>query len=272
MTKKILAVDLDGTLFTDDKKICKKNLDALSEMLDAGHYLAVDTGRPTHVMKTLLHEFGVFDRDNVYLLGYQGTVGSKSTEDDVLFGHYLDNDAAIKLLEYSKAAGFSTLAFEYGTIYSFRQDENIEKYAEVSKETITIIDSPEQLRGHQLTKMIVVDYDDSKALFDFEAKHKEEMAPYFESMFSNVAFLEYVGVDTNKGSGLRELSEILGIPMEDTVACGDERNDIFMIQAAGVGVAVANAREELKAHADYITTLDNNEGAVAEAIYKFVLN
>ena len=60
--------------------------------------------------------------------------------------------------------------------------------------------------------------------------------------------------------------------MQDTVACGDERNDISMVQAAGVGVAVANARDELKAVADYITVLDNNNGAVAEAINKFILN
>ncbi|MBO6130029.1 MAG: HAD hydrolase family protein, partial [Pseudobutyrivibrio sp.] len=54
MNKKILAVDLDGTLFDDNKDICKKNIDALNAMLDAGHVLAVDTGRPTHVMKNLL--------------------------------------------------------------------------------------------------------------------------------------------------------------------------------------------------------------------------
>lgn len=272
MTKKILAVDLDDTLFTDDKGICKANMDALNQMLDMGHILAVDTGRPTHVMKKLLKKFEIFDRDNVYLLGYQGTIGTKAIDDELLFGHYLENEPALRFLGYAKAAGLSTLAFEYGNIYSFKRDINIEKYAQVSKETITIIDSPNELAGHNLTKMMVIDFDDSDVLFDFQAAHKQEFAPYFESMFSNVAFLEYIGRATNKGSGLVELAQKLDIPIENTVACGDERNDISMIKAAGVGVAVSNARDELKACADYITAADNNNGAVAEAIHKFILN
>ena len=272
MNKKILAVDLDGTLFDDNKDICKKNIDALNAMLDAGHVLAVDTGRPTHVMKNLLKPFGLFERENVYLLGYQGTVGVRAVDDEIIFGHYLDNDAAINLLGYSKAADFSTLAFEFGSIYSFRQDSAIDRYSEISKEKITIIDSPEDLRGHNLTKLMVVDFNNPDALFDFQAAHSKEMSEHFLSMFSDVAFLEYIGKDTNKGVGMAELAKYLNIPIENTVACGDERNDIYMVRLAGVGVAVANAREELKSEADYITTVDNNNGAVAEAINKFILN
>ncbi|WP_028236328.1 Cof-type HAD-IIB family hydrolase [Pseudobutyrivibrio sp. MD2005] len=272
MTKKILAVDLDGTLFDDEKDICKANMEALDAMLSAGHILAVDTGRPTHVMKKILHPFGIFERENVYLLGYQGTIGTKASDDEIIFGHYLDNEMALKLLHYSKDAGYSTLAFEYGNIYSFRHDSAIDKYAERSKEKITIINSPEELAGHKLTKVIVLDFDNPDSLFDFQAAHEDELSSEFLSMFSDVCFLEYIGKNTNKGEGLKELAAHLDIPMENTVACGDERNDIFMVKMAGVGVAVANARDELKAEADYITTVDNNNGAVAEAINKFILN
>lgn len=272
MSKKILAIDLDDTTFDDNKDICKANLDALNAMLDAGHVLAVDTGRPTHVMKKLLKRFEVFDRENVYLLGYQGTVGTRATDDEVLFGHFLDNEAAIKLMTYSKNAGLTTIIFEFGQIYSFSLNADTDRYSEVSKEPITVIESPEDLRGHKLTKMMVVNFEDHEKLFQFEEAHKAEMEASFVSMFSNVAFLEYVGKDSSKGAGLTELASILDIDMKDTVACGDERNDISMVQAAGVGVAVANARDELKAVADYITVLDNNNGAVAEAINKFILN
>ncbi len=272
MNRKILAVDLDDTTFDDNKDICKANLDALNAMLDAGHVLAVDTGRPIHVMKKLLKRFEVFDRENVYLLGYQGTVGTRAIDDEVLFGHFLDNEAAIKLMTYSKNAGLTTIIFEFGQIYSFSLNADTDRYSEISKEPITVIESPEDLRGHNLTKMMVVNFEDHEKLFQFEEAHKAEMEDSFVSMFSNVAFLEYVGKNSSKGAGLTELASILNIDMQDTVACGDERNDISMVQAAGVGVAVANARDELKAVADYITVLDNNNGAVAEAINKFILN
>ncbi len=272
MNKKILAVDLDDTLFNDDKSISQENIDALNKLLDAGHILAVDTGRPTHVMVKLLQPYHLFTRPNVYLLGFQGIMGYDVVNDNIIYGHYLDNDAAIRLLTYGLQAGLTMIAFEYGNIYSFRRDENVEGYAKISREPIEIIDSPEVLKGHNLTKIMVVNYKDHDSLHSFEDEHRAEMDVHFNSMFSNVAFLEYVVKGASKGDGLLELASYLDIPAENTIACGDERNDISMIRAAHIGVAVANARDELKAEADYITTRDNNHGAVAEAIYKFILD
>ena len=62
------------------------------------------------------------------------------------------------------------------------------------------------------------------------------------------------------------------IPAANTVAAGDEQNDLPMILAAGVGCAAANAVDEVKAGADYITENDNNHSAVAEIIRKFMLS
>ncbi len=269
--KKILAVDLDDTLFCDDKSISQGNIDALNELLDQGHVLAVDTGRPTHVMQKLLSGYKLFDRNNVFLLGFQGAMGLDVTQNKVIYSHYLDNSAAIKLLTYAFDAGLSTIAFEYGKIYSLRDDSNVEEYRKLSKEPIIIIDNPNKLVGHNLIKIMIVDFENTNILHQFENKHKAEMDGFFNSMFSNVAFLEYVGIGAGKGNGLQELAKRLGISMDDTVACGDERNDISMISIAGIGVAVKNARDELKAVADYVTDNDNNNDAVAEVINKFIL-
>ncbi len=272
MTRKILAVDLDGTLFNDNKDIAKENLQAITRMLDAGHILAIDTGRPNHVMKKLLKRFGIFEHENIYLLGYQGTVGMRSTEDTILFGQYLQNEPARRLLRYAIESGNSTLAFEYGNIYSFWESYDVENYRDLSKEPVAIIDDPDELIGHNLTKIMVINYKNHELLYDFQDAHEAELSQYFESMFSDVAFLEYIDKDANKGAGLMQLAEFLDIPVSDTVAVGDERNDISMINAASTGIAVLNARDELKAVADYITTVDNNHGAVAEVINKFILN
>ena len=60
-------------------------------------------------------------------------------------------------------------------------------------------------------------------------------------------------------------------PIENTIAVGDAENDIPMLEAAGLGVAMKNASEEIKKHADYITELDNNQGGVGEVIRKYML-
>ena len=82
--------------------------------------------------------------------------------------------------------------------------------------------------------------------------------------------LEFTKRGVDKGSALKELATFLDIRIEDTVAIGDEENDIPMIQAAGVGVAMFNASDDIKVSADEVTTVDNNCGGVAEIINKYV--
>ena len=74
-----------------------------------------------------------------------------------------------------------------------------------------------------------------------------------------------------KGEALKAFCKRLEIPIAKSLAAGDENNDISMIKAAGTGCAVANARPEVKAAADYVTLADNNQGAVREIIEKFML-
>ena len=74
----------------------------------------------------------------------------------------------------------------------------------------------------------------------------------------------------NKGTGLVRLGRLLGIPREEIMACGDGDNDTAMLREAGFGVAMANAEEQVKRAADYITSGNEEEGA-ARAIEKFVL-
>ncbi len=269
---KILAVDLDDTLFADDKSICERNINALNQMLDEGHVLAVDTGRPSHIIENMLSSYSVFSRENVYFLSFQGSIGYDAFQKKNLFGDYLDNDAALELLTKILEAGLTAIAFEEGKIYCFGEDENTDGYRAAAQEDVIVLRDVELLKGRDLTKIMAVNFANHKALHDFEEAHFDETSKYFNSMFSNVAFLEYVPLNSGKGQGLLKLADYLNIPRDNTVACGDERNDISMVSMAKVGCAVINGRPELKEQADYITTANNNEGAVAEVIEKFILN
>ena len=82
--------------------------------------------------------------------------------------------------------------------------------------------------------------------------------------------IEVNAAGVNKGTGLVNLGKILGIRREEIMACGDGDNDTIMLREVGFGVAMANAEEQVKEAADYIT-LSNEEDGVAEAIEKFVL-
>lgn len=85
---------------------------------------------------------------------------------------------------------------------------------------------------------------------------------------TNPEYLEFLNRDADKGIGLRKISEFYGIKRESIIAFGDGENDIEMLEFAGMGVALSNAGDKVKAAADYIAEHDNNEAGVAMVLSK----
>jgi hydroxymethylpyrimidine pyrophosphatase-like HAD family hydrolase len=88
---------------------------------------------------------------------------------------------------------------------------------------------------------------------------------------SDPEYLEIMAPGVDKGTALLEIARHLGLSLEEVLAVGDADNDIGMLQAAGIGVAVRNAKPHVQAAAREVTDLTNNEGAVAEAVRRFAL-
>ncbi len=271
MSKKILSVDLDGTLFSDDKSVSAGNLAAIEKMLDAGHFLAVNTGRPIHVMEKLLAPYKDFRRDSVYVLGYQGSVCANASTGEILFSKVLDHEAACQLIKSAFLENLTPIIFDQKSIYALAENENTAYYSNKARTPIIIVDSVDALSNIDICKIMIVDANGSEALAAFKEANDAVTDTYFNSMFSDITFLEYVNKDVSKGNGLAFLADKLQIAMEDTVAVGDERNDISMIKAAGIGAAMINGHGKAREIADYITENDNNNDAIAEIIYKFIL-
>ena len=95
--------------------------------------------------------------------------------------------------------------------------------------------------------------------------------PDLEMAYSEVSSLECSAKGVNKGSGLERLCGLLGIPMADCIAVGDADNDLPMLRAAGLGVAMGNAPEHVKTAADQVVS-DLDHGGCAEAIMMLLTN
>ena len=110
-----------------------------------------------------------------------------------------------------------------------------------------------------------------------EPEDLEALEPVFAQKYFHEAqifrsepyFLEATPKNVDKAYCLKHLLEILGIKREEMICCGDGFNDISMIQYAGLGVAMANAQDQVKAVADYVTVCDNDHDGIAEVIEKF---
>ena len=272
MSKKLLAVDMDGTLFNDDKTISQENLEAITALLDAGHAFAFNTGRPNHALKEILSIYDEFKRENVYILGHQGVIGTPFNSDKELFSDCIPNADALEVITEVLNKGFTCVVFDAKHIYTFNDNWFIDSYKKLSGEQLVYLTDVSELQDKDITKLIAIDYDHPEALQAFKYEHEAIFGDRFESFFSHYAFMEYIKKGTGKGDGVKKLASHLNIPISDVICVGDERNDISMVSVAGVGVAMANARPELKAVADYVTENDNNHGGIAEVIRKFVLN
>ena len=153
------------------------------------------------------------------------------------------------------------------------------------------MDMPESLHEHiERTRIVVDDLEDyirscgkqvEKTTLNFAYLEdgtclgKAESAAILDR-YSQVEYLsggfhnwEFTRAGVNKGTGLRFLAERLGVPMELTMACGDSENDLSMLKAAHVAVAMENAKPAVKEAATFIT-LSNEESGVAYAEEKFI--
>ena len=83
--------------------------------------------------------------------------------------------------------------------------------------------------------------------------------------------MEIASAHLNKLNGIKVLSDIVGIPLENIAAIGDSDNDLSMIEGVGLGMAVANASPAIKNAAMYISNSDNDHGGVAELIEEYIL-
>jgi hypothetical protein len=125
--------------------------------------------------------------------------------------------------------------------------------------------------SHAPYKLIAIVLDDKPKIEAFRDRvESSKIGGEITCAFSNDKYLEFYSKDAGKGSALIKLCRHLNIRLENSIAAGDEENDISMLEAAGVGVCMANGKQMVKDKADYVTINDNNNGGIGEVIGKFI--
>ncbi len=269
--KKALFLDLDGTLLTDDKKVPEGNRRALERMLAEGHSVIIATGRPLSSAVLEAGELGLTG-EGCYLIAYNGGVLYDTANHRVIFEKTIPLPLVFDVFDEANARGIHIQTYDdVATVVEPRCDNDVVRYycGRIGM-THRVIDDIRHLEKEPV-KMLLIDlngrtYTEPMRQWVIE-KHGDEL----DGFFSSGTYMEIVRKGLDKGNALEQMAELLGIPMENTVAAGDAENDVSMIRAAHLGCAVANAVPECRAVADYVTERDNNHSAVAEIIEKFIL-
>ena len=269
---KIVAIDLDGTLLTTNKRITPYNLALLNKMMLNGVILVIATGRPLVGIDIAIRSI-----PNIrYVLTANGARVVDLETGETIIEELLDYQKAIKVLELLDKYDCLKEIFYDGQGYISKEDmdkvhlyhkkQEICEYVRQSRMAVPDIMEVAKANSGGADKAHAIFADMSirkKVLNELEIIGGLNLK---DSLSYNIE-INKLGVD--KGSSLIRLGEILNISRQEIMAIGDGDNDIEMLEMAGLGVAMKNARDGVKRVADYVT-LSNDEDGVAKAIEKFV--
>lgn len=272
MGAKILFLDLDGTLFNDAKEVVPENRKALESARAAGCRIAISTGRALPGAMGLVRELNLTGT-GCYVSASNGAVLYDCAAGRVLARRHLAVEDAEKLLDYARERGLHAQTYDDPGVVVKRpfNEALVREYCRMNGMPWRVVADLRTGLDAPPVKVLLVGPEDRAALEAAKVWMAANLPGRVESFYSSPIFLDIMPAGVNKGYGVNELCRLLGLSPSDAVAAGDEHNDISMLRAAGVGVAMANAMPSVKAAADYVTVRDNNHGGVAEIVEKFCL-
>lgn len=267
MEKKIFFTDLDGTLLNDKKEITPKTKDVLERLIEKGHYLVFISGRPMMSVMEAREGLPVSDK-NLYLIASNGGVIYDAENKKILKENRLTLEQADYVLKYCEQSGVHSHTYTDDAIVSKRQSEELTFYQKTIHMPSLITDDIIGSLDKPPLKCIAISGEKQK--LDAVKEGLSEWADgQVQLMFSNDKLLEMIPITSGKGTALKWLSEYLGVSIQNTLAAGDMENDISMLEAAGVGVAMANGAAHVKEIADKITPMDNNHDGLVLILEEF---
>ena len=266
--KKVLVLDIDGTLTNSQKVITGNTKTAIIEAMKRGHKVMLASGRPTPGMKKYAKELELEKHDG-YLLSFNGGKIIHCKTGEIIFQKILPSLVIKSLYKYAieKGCGLVTYLGD-DIILATEKDEYIEIESKINDmECKKVTNFVEYVSDYNLNKMLMTAPPEKAAIYveELQEKFKDVLSIYRSEPF----FIEIMPKNVDKAASLDIMLKSLGITKDDTICCGDGFNDKSMIEYAGVGVAMANAQEAVKEVADYITK-SNDEDGIVHVIDKFI--
>ena len=270
---KLIALDLDGTLFQPDKTIAKEEREAIRQAIEKGIHVVISSGRPyVGLPHQAMQELGIR-----YAITVNGAAVYRAPEKECIFSDVMPWEQVMPVLSFLQGKDVYSDVFVDGDGYGTTDllpvldrlpfPEVVKQYKRDTR--IFVPDLAKHLRemNHPVQK-ITLDFCENERgerIFRSETEAFLDTLGCFRVVCGGEMDLEITSPTASKSAALSALAGDLGISMEEVMAIGDAQNDLDMIMAAGVGVAMENAEQSVKDAADVVTR-SNVEHGVAEMI------
>lgn len=260
---KLVVTDVDGTIVPKDERLRDEVVAMAQKLRQQGICYTIATGRVASQVQDYVEQLGL--GETPYIVCNGGTIVHRG---QVVLHRTLPLRPLQPLVAVAEALEMSVLYSVDGveracrlTDYVRQQQQDFGRYAQVEPFTQSMWEQ------HQIDKLVVMAKVRDGSLDAVEALCKELPAPFAYRRYANKA-IELLHSDATKEKGLETLAQMLGVGMDEVLAVGDDLNDLGMLTAAGIGVAVQNAQPPAKEAADYVAKGECYLGVI-EAVERF---
>lgn len=265
MTIKLLIADVDGTLVTGDKALTARTCEAVARLRASGIMFTITSGRPPRGLAALVAPLKL----TAPLAGFNGGVYVKPDLTTVLAQRTMSLAVARKAVDYMLRAGLDVWVYQGADWFLRRPDAfrvarergNVGFDPVVVEDLYGVLDAPIKLVG----------VSEDRALVErCEAELSERLGTDATAARSTPYYLDVTHPEANKGMVVREAARLLQLPLDEIATIGDMSNDIPMLSAAGLGIAMGNGNAEVQRVARHVTRTNDDDG-FAYAVDSFIL-
>jgi len=266
MPYRLIVSDMDDTLLNERGLLSPATIEAIEAARAAGAELVLASGRMPCAMRAFSKQLGV----TLPMIAYNGAELIDPNTDEIIYRLHVSTELSLELIRYCEELGLHVQAYDGDYFLTPVDNEKAREYRDsvYGVALMRVTDKPlsECVTWSQPKLLAITEPGETVALLEkINAKFGDRLV----SGISRPQYIESISPEAGKERALRELCSQLNIAPEEVIAFGDGQNDAGMIRFAGLGVAVANAREEVRAQADLVAP-SNHEDGVAQVIMQLL--
>lgn len=253
---KLIFIDSDDTLKKTDGTISDRVKKAIEENREVGNKIVICTARPRYQTLEVMKEAGA---DSI-IVSSNGSEVYDNNDNKIIFNSFIDNDSVIKLVKYAYSKDIRLILTMEDYDYVTKEIRN------PNQKLLNNHNYAEELSGCNVKQCMFIDKKSEEIYKIKDILSKDNKLHIVDEINENSSYEEkwFSASNSNcsKGNALKIVSKYLNIPIDNTIAIGNDKNDISMFEVAGLSIAVANASDDIKSKVNHIT-LSNDEDGVA---------
>ena len=260
---KLIVTDIDGTILKSDFTFNKKVIDCIKKLSNNGVKVVLISGRMNESILSIHKQLEL----DTPIVSFQG--GLVKLGDKILYQRCLDNEIGREVINWAKSKNIHINLYMDDVLYSEVDDETIRRYTN-ERNVRFICKNFDEIELNNINKILLIDFKNHKKIKNAE-EYLSKKYPHLHICRSMDAFCEVCNGQASKGDAVEFLKKYYNLDTSEILSIGDHNNDIPLLHAGGIKVAMGNGTPEIKKIADYVTDTVDNDGFV-KAVERFVLD